>query len=325
MHEGFAEISRLAAAGTPFLFIVSYDKSEIVIRPLERLAPFRVAIRESGIGNREPDKGASHVPRPTSHFKKHPIPFERYKKAFDRVIEEIGAGNTYLLNLTFSTPLDLPLSLEEIFDLANAPYKLLWPGRFVCFTPEPFVHITKEGTISTYPMKGTIDASIPDAEAKILTNEKEMAEHVMVVDLLRNDLGIVGKEVRVKKFRYLDKIVTSDKTLLQVSSKIEAKLSSDWPRRLGEILDLMLPAGSITGTPKKKTCEIIESLETHERGFFTGIFGVFNGYSIQSAVMIRFIEQTSEGLVYKSGGGITIDSDAKAEYEEMLDKVYIPI
>ena len=325
MHEGFAEISRLAAAGTPFLFIVSYDKSEVVVRPLDEIAPLRVAIRESGIGNREPDEVAPRFPLPISHFEKHPVPFERYKKAFDRVIEEIRAGNTYLLNLTFSTPIDLPLSLEEVFDLANAPYKLLWPGKFVCFTPEPFVKITADGTISTYPMKGTIDASIPDAEAKILANEKEMAEHVMVVDLLRNDLGIVGKEVRVKKFRYIDEIVTSDKTLLQVSSKIEAKLSPDWPRRLGEILDLMLPAGSITGTPKKKTCEIIESIETHERGFFTGVFGVFNGYSLQSAVMIRFIEQTSEGLVYKSGGGITIDSDAEAEYQEMIDKVYLPI
>ena len=323
MHADFAEISRLAAAGTPFLFIISYDKREVVVRPLEKLAPLRVAIRGLGIGDWRLE--TTHYSLPTTHFKKHPVLFEQYKKAFDRVIEEIRAGNTYLLNLTFSTPIDLPYTLEEIFDMANAPYKLLWPGKFVCFSPEPFIKITQDGMISTYPMKGTIDASIPDAEARILANEKEMAEHVMVVDLLRNDLGIVAHDVRVKRFRYIDRLETSDKTLLQVSSHIEAKLEPDWPERLGEILDKMLPAGSITGTPKKKTCEIIDRIESHERGFFTGVFGIFDGKSVESAVMIRFIEQASEGLVYKSGGGITIDSDAEAEYQEMIDKVYLPV
>jgi len=323
MHEGFAEISRLAKAGTPFLFIVSYDKNEVVVRPLERLAPLRVAIRGLGIGDQKPP--TTHYPLPTTHFKKHPVPFDTYQKAFDRVVEEIKAGNTYLLNLTFSTPVDLPWSLEEIYERANAPFKLLWPGRFVCFTPEPFVSITSEGLIATFPMKGTIDAAVPGAEAKILADEKEMAEHVMVVDLLRNDLGIVGREVRVKRFRYIDRLETHDKTLLQVSSRIEAKLREGWQERLGEILEKMLPAGSVTGTPKKRTCEIIETVESHERGFFTGVFGVFDGRNLQSAVMIRFIEQTPEGLVYKSGGGITIDSDAAAEYREMIDKVYLPV
>ncbi|WP_456451556.1 aminodeoxychorismate synthase component I [Hydrogenimonas sp.] len=323
MHEGFAEISRLAHAGTPFLFIVSYDKSEVVVRPLDAIAPLRVAIRESRIVNRQPK--TTHYPLPTTHFQKHPVPFATYEKAFDRVIEEIRAGNTYLLNLTFSTPVDLPWSLEEIYERANAPFKLLWPGRFVCFTPEPFVKITLEGVIATYPMKGTIDAAVPDAEAKILADEKEMAEHVMVVDLLRNDLGIVGREVHVRRFRYVDRLVTHDKTLLQVSSHIEAKLENGWQGRLGEILAKMLPAGSITGTPKKRTCEIIDAVESHDRGFFTGVFGVFDGKSLQSAVMIRFIEQTPKGLVYKSGGGITIDSDARAEYREMIDKVYLPV
>ncbi|WP_353661926.1 aminodeoxychorismate synthase component I [Hydrogenimonas sp. SS33] len=327
MADGFAEISRLAARGTPFLFIVSYDKSDIIVRPLNDLRGIRFFIKNMpGIGNRKPGTGEQNFPLPTSHFslRKKPVPFSQYKKAFDRVIEEIRAGNTYLLNLTFPTPVETDLTLEKIYDVANAPFKLLVPERFVCFTPEPFIRI-ENGTISTYPMKGTIDAALPDAEAKILADEKEMAEHVMVVDLLRNDLGIVGSNVRVERFRYIDKIVTSDKTLLQVSSRITARLTPDWPRRLGEILDRMLPAGSITGTPKKRTCEIIGSVESHDRGFFTGIFGVFDGSNLQSAVMIRYIEKGEKGLVYKSGGGITIDSDARAEYEEMIDKVYLPL
>ena len=317
MAEGFAEISRLAKAGTPFLFIVSYDKSQIITRPLDSLGDIRYAM-EAGNGKRKTGNGSFVL-------KKSPVSFGRYKAAFDRVIEEIRAGNTYLLNLTFSTPIQTDATLETIFEAAEAPYKLLLPDRFVCFSPEPFVTINAEGTIRTYPMKGTIDAAIPDAEAKILSDEKEMAEHVMVVDLLRNDLGIVGHQVRVEKFRYVDRIATGDKTLLQVSSRIRAKLTPDWPARLGEILDRMLPAGSVTGTPKKRTCDIIDKIESHERGFFTGVFGVFDGQSLQSAVMIRFIEKTPEGLLYKSGGGITIDSDARAEFREMIDKVYLPI
>jgi para-aminobenzoate synthetase component 1 len=307
-------ISQLASQKIPFLFVISYDKQSVIVEPLDDLQHFRVAMHA------KPSPHMHHHPK----LHKNPIDFATYQKAFNRVIEEIKAGNTYLLNLTFSTPIQCALGLEEIFEMAHAPYKLLYKDHFVCFSPEPFIKI-ENNTISTYPMKGTIDASIPNAKEKILTNEKEMAEHVMVVDLLRNDLGIVGREVRVKKFRYIDTIKSAEKTLLQVSSKIEAKLSSNWHEHLGEILDAMLPAGSITGTPKQKTCEIIEAVETHQRGFFTGVFGIFDGQNLESAVMIRFIEQTDQGLIYKSGGGITIDSDAKAEYQEMLDKVYLPI
>jgi len=308
------KISKFAADRIPFLFVISYDKKSVIVEPLNDLKQFKIAIQS----------------KPTRNFKKKPklkpfaVDFLEYKKAYKQVIEEIKAGNTYLLNLTFSTPIKCSLNLEEIFEMANAPYKILCKDRFVCFSPEPFVKI-KNGIISTYPMKGTIDASIPNAKEKILNNQKEMAEHVMVVDLLRNDLGIVGSKVRVKKFRYVDKIVTANKTLLQVSSKIEAKLPNDWHKYLGEILDAILPAGSITGTPKKKTCEIIDRVETHKRGFFTGVFGIFDGKNLESSVMIRFIEQENNGLIYKSGGGITIDSSVKLEYQEMLDKIYLPI
>jgi len=87
----------------------------------------------------------------------------------------------------------------------------------------------------------------------------------------------------------------------------------------------LLPAGSITGAPKNKTVEIIRSTETYERGFYTGVFGVFDGCNMDSAVMIRFIERTPEGYVYKSGGGITAFSKVEDEYNEILEKIYVPI
>ena len=173
-------------------------------------------------------------------------------------------------------------------------------------------------------MKGTIDADLPNAAEQILTNEKEMAEHVMIVDLMRNDLGIIGKDVKVEDFRYIDKIQAGDKELLQVSSKITAKLPDNWRERLGTLLEQILPAGSISGTPKKSTLGIIERVEDYERGFYTGVFGIFDGESFRSSVMIRFIDKEGDQLFYKSGGGITIDSDKKNEYEELLDKVYLP-
>ena len=174
-------------------------------------------------------------------------------------------------------------------------------------------------------MKGTIEASIPNAKEKILANEKEMAEHVMVVDLMRNDLSMVGTSVQVENFRYVEKIKAGEKELLQVSSKITTKLPNNWHEILGDLLQTLLPAGSITGTPKRSTVNIIKSIEDYERGFYTGIFGIFDGKNLYSAVMIRFIEKEEGKLFYKSGGGITLDSDAKSEYEELIDKIYLPL
>ena len=173
-------------------------------------------------------------------------------------------------------------------------------------------------------MKGTIDAAIPNAKEIILADEKEMAEHIMIVDLLRNDLSIVAKNVKVEQFRYVDEINAGDKKLLQVSSHISGELQENWQEHLGDILKALLPAGSISGTPKKSTVELIEKIEGYERGFFSGVFGVFDGESLDSGVMIRFIEKTEQGYVYKSGGGITIESNPKAEYKEMCDKIYLP-
>ena len=95
--------------------------------------------------------------------------------------------------------------------------------------------------------------------------------------------------------------------------------------KIGDILTSILPAGSITGTPKKKTVEILKKIENYDRGFYTGIFGVFDGINLDSSVMIRFIQQEQNGeLFYKSGGGITCDSNVNLEYQELIDKIYLP-
>jgi para-aminobenzoate synthetase component 1 len=317
-EDGFETLNRLGRSRTPFLFIISYDQNKIFTQPLDAL--------EDGIYYKLEDWRNYPVQKREKplHFSKNPVGFTRYKKALDAVLEEIRSGNTYLLNLTFKTPIETNYSLKEIFTYARAKFKLYFKDRFICFSPERFIEI-EGNTIATYPMKGTIDADLPDAKSQILADEKEMAEHVMIVDLMRNDLGIIGSEVKVEKFRYVEKIKAGDKELLQVSSKITAALPSDWRDEIGTLLSQILPAGSITGTPKKSTVEIIDRIEDFDRGFYTGVFGVFDGSSLRSAVMIRFIEQKEEKLYYKSGGGITIDSDARSEYEELIDKIYLPL
>jgi para-aminobenzoate synthetase component I len=208
--------------------------------------------------------------------------------------------------------------------MSRAPFRLYVPGRFAVFSPEAFVRM--EGrNISSCPMKGTIDASLPDAGKRLLSDEKEFFEHNTIVDLIRNDLSMVSTGVKVARFRYLDRIHTNRGDLLQMSSEIMGVLPRDYRSRLGEILFRLLPAGSVTGAPKEKTVQIIRSAEISDRGFYTGIFGYFDGNSLTSAVSIRFIEETSEGLFFRSGGGITALSDMKTEYEEMLAKVYVPV
>jgi para-aminobenzoate synthetase component 1 len=174
-------------------------------------------------------------------------------------------------------------------------------------------------------MKGTIDAAISDAEQIILNDEKETAEHITIVDLIRNDLGITANNISVDKFRYIDRITTHDKTLLQVSSVISGDLPEHYNEDIGEIIFSLLPAGSISGAPKKKTVEIIKEVEKDKRGYFTGIFGLFDGKNLDSGVMIRYIEKNDEEYLYRSGGGITHMSRPEEEYQEMIDKVYVPI
>lgn len=313
----FSTINKLGGSKIPFLFIISYDKKSIFCSPLDSL--------EKDIYYKV-ENTRNYTPAPLSKsykFEKYPVNFTSYKKSFDKIINEIKRGNTYLLNLTFSTPIKTDLSLKEIFTHSRAKYKLYFKDHFVCFSPEKFIEI-KNDTISTYPMKGTIDASIKNAKENILSDQKEFAEHTMIVDLMRNDLGIVANNIKVNSFRYIDEIKAGSQNLLQVSSHISGELPIDWHKHIGDILDALTPAGSISGTPKKSTLNIIDNAENHDRGFYSGIFGLYDGETLNSAVMIRFIDKNENELTYKSGGGITLDSDAKSEYEEMVRKVYLP-
>ncbi|NPD46927.1 MULTISPECIES: aminodeoxychorismate synthase component I [unclassified Lentimicrobium] len=305
----------------PFLFVLSFDHRENILIAKEDLT-------SSGIHFQTPLKSflfPKEIELPESIvFEKKCIAFSEFSESFNIAKSHLDFGNTYLINLTKPSKINTNLSFQQIFQHAQAPYKLWIKDKLVVFSPEIFVKI-EDGEISSYPMKGTIDAAIPNAQQSILEDEKETAEHHTIVDLIRNDLSMVSKNVRVEKFRFLTEVKTSHKNLLQVSSEIRGDIDIDFFDQLGHHFFKLLPAGSICGAPKKKTLEVISEAENYDRGFYTGVFGYFDGKSLDSAVMIRYLEQQDEQVVFKSGGGITTFSQCKKEYEELKDKVYLPI
>jgi len=304
----------------PFIFIIDFKMENPVVLPLEEAAENGIFYTFGNLNN----FNIQYLNKREFIFKKFPVSFSLFKKAYDCVLNEIKFGNSFLTNLTFSTPIDTDLTLDEIFSRSQAPYRLLFKDEFVVFSPELFITISGD-TIASYPMKGTIDASIPDAENKILSDPKETAEHHTIVDMIRSDLSLVSTNVKVEKFRFINTVKTHDKILLQVSSEVSGQLPSDYHQHLGDILSKLLPAGSICGAPKRKTLEIISKSEIYDRGYYTGVFGMFDGTALHSAVMIRFIEKNNNKFVFKSGGGITVFSDPEKEYQELIDKVYVPI
>lgn len=314
--ESEERMNKWGAEKKPFYFIIDYKAENTLLFPQD-------VLEETGI-KFSMNENLSKKPKSRYTLKFKPIDFDEYLTAFNRVMGEIKRGNSFLTNLTLKTKITPDMSLEEIYDTSQARYKLLIPDKFVVFSPETFVKISR-GKVFAYPMKGTIDASLPNAEQVILNNAKEKAEHATIVDLIRNDLSIYAKDVKVSRFRYIDTIHSGNGALLQVSSEIKGSLHKNYLSELGSILFSMLPAGSICGAPKEKTLEIIEKSEQYKRDFYTGVAGYFDGESLESFVMIRFIERDSKNsYYYKSGGGITHMSDAREEYDEMLKKIYVP-
>lgn len=313
------KMNRAGKESRPFFFAVNFELTEGLFfeNPMEQT---NIIFQFHGKGNAT----RSHNINKDTSFRYKPVSYSEYKKKFEIVHNGLKKGYSYLTNLTIKTQVSFDISLEDIFFESNAPYKILYPGRFVCFSPERFVRISGR-TISTNPMKGTIDALIPNAESIILNDHKETAEHNTIVDLLRNDLSIVADNVKVNRFRYIDRIKTNKADILQVSSEITGNLREENHFNYGNIIFGMLPAGSISGAPKEATVNLIKEAEKEYRGYYTGVCGYFDGKEFDSAVMIRYIEKEDSRYYFRSGGGITAYSDCESEYKEVQKKIYLPI
>lgn len=307
----------LGASGKPFLFVLNYKADHGYLIPDTELDERFVRF------DFHPKK-AKKVSNKPFVWEVEPTAYDTYLQKFNAAQQHIHLGNSFLINLTQPSNIRTNKSLTELYESCSATYKLWFNNQFLVLSPETFVQI-RGNMIRTFPMKGTIDAGVPDAENVILSDEKEKAEHATIVDLLRNDLSMVASKVEVARYRYVEKIQTTRGELLQVSSEIRGELPEDYASHIGRILFPLLPAGSICGAPKPSTLHIIEQIEEYDRGFYTGICGYFDGKNLDSAVMIRFVEKNEKGLIFKSGGGITSASQPLKEYNEMIQKAYVPI
>lgn len=319
-HQKFIEMDELSHQKVPFFFIIDFLVDQVEVFTEDEIEKKGLLIDFQGFSNVK----SQDVLEKKIEWKSFPESLESFKKGFDHVQKNIRQGNSYLTNYTRKTRIETNLNLGEIFHHSSAKYKVLYKDFFVFFSPETFVKIVDD-KIMTYPMKGTIDASLDNAAEILKNDKKEKAEHYTVVDLLRNDLSMVADDVKVDKFQYIDFLKTKQKDLYAMSSEISGNLKPEFKGKVGSIMQKLLPAGSILGAPKPKTLEIILEAEGFDRGFYTGVCGWFDGKDLDSCVMIRFIEKEGDQLYFKSGGGITHMSKLEDEYQEMKNKIYVPI
>ncbi|HCM32699.1 aminodeoxychorismate synthase component I [Chryseobacterium sp.] len=319
-HQKFIEMDELSLKRVPYFFVIDFLSENVEIYPENEIEKSGLIIDFQSFST------IKNVPELNKKiaWKSFPETLESFKKGFDKVQKNIRLGNSYLVNYTRKTEIETNLDLKEIFYHSDAKYKVFYKDFFVFFSPETFVKIV-DNKILTYPMKGTIDASLENASEILKNDKKEKAEHYTVVDLLRNDLSMVADDVHVEQFQQIDFIKTRQKDLYAMSSEISGIVKPEFDGKIGSIMQKLLPAGSILGAPKPKTLEIILDAEGYDRGYYTGVCGWFDGKNVDSCVMIRFIEKEGDKLYFKSGGGITHMSKLEDEYQEMKNKIYVPI
>lgn len=248
-----------------------------------------------------------------------------YLDMVNQAQRHIAAGDVYQICLTNQIeinheldPLSVFLNLREINPAPYAAFLKLGELAIVCSSPEQFLQVSPNGTVSTKPIKGTRprseDALQDQANAEELrTNEKERAENLMIVDLMRNDIGRVARadSVRVPKLFEIE----SYATVHQLVSTVEAELAEG--QSAFTALAAAFPGGSMTGAPKSRAMQIIEQLEAGKRGVYSGAIGYFgfNG-SADFGMTIRTVVFEGSRASIGVGGGITSDSDPMAELEE---------
>lgn len=257
------------------------------------------------------------------------VNFCEYSNAIKKIKEEIAKGNTYEVNYTYD--FDVPFDGDEL-DLFNfllskqkTPYNFYIKNQYdtvLSFSPELFFEM-QNNHILTKPMKGTIHRGKDKKEDKnlieFLKNDiKNRAENVMIVDLLRNDLGRIAKVGTVNVSKLFE--IETHKTLHQMTSQIEADLKEN--TTFFDIFKAIFPCGSITGAPKISTMKVISHVEKGERNIYCGAIGMFSPKETIFSVPIRILQKTNEqnNFKYRVGGAIVWDSNAQDEWEETLTK-----
>lgn len=279
-----------------------------------------------------PDTLPAQLALPKVHF--HPDQSRAsYCQAVERAKAYIGAGDIFQVNITGRYRAQFP---EEFSNVALfLALRRQAPAPFGAYlscgagyalhsaSPEQFLRMDAQGRVVSRPIKGTAPrGSTPeddaDLSARLRADEKECAENLMIVDLMRNDIGRVAQvgSMQVPEFLKVERFAHVHHLVSEVRGVLEAG------RDVWSLLQATLPPGSVTGAPKHRAMEIIEELEASPRGAYCGsIFCVGVDGALQSSVIIRALIRKEGSLVLAAGGGITILSDAEREYEEMRLKL----
>ena len=324
-----------------YVWVVSFDhvlnRAWIVAPDRSRLEWVRAQFREPAAQARVNAGPCLRVGLPTL-APQYPLPgfpgvtsgFDRsgYEAAVARVVEYIRAGDCYQVNLSQRLlsplrehPLDLYGRLRQLNPAPFSAYFDLGDFQILSTSPERFLKV-ENGEVETRPIKGTRPRGRTPEEdaalvAELISNPKDRAENVMIVDLLRNDLGrvceygslTVPAVCEVETFRYVHHLV----------SEVRGKLRPEC--RPFDLLKAAFPGGSVTGAPKVRAMEIIAELEPTARGPYCGSLGFigFDG-SMDTNILIRTFTAGRGWLQFPVGGGIVADSDPHREYEETLHK-----
>lgn len=302
----------------PDVYFLAFDKW-MAFKKLEELKEFKFV--------HDDKKNTDKKNKADKNFKLS-IKKSEYKKAYNKIKNHIKAGDFYQINLTHRLTGESNMDSREFFlkVAEKNPVGFLayieGPGfEVLSASPERFVKVSGQ-KIETCPVKGTrprgenlaLDKAFRD---ELLASEKEEAELNMITDLLRNDLGKVCKigSVKVAGRRLLSKCPTVWHTYSKIVGTVEKGLTSI------DVLISMLPGGSITGCPKKRTIEAIDNLEKTTRGIYTGVIGFIEpNLDLDFNIAIRTIVKKGKKLYLQVGGGIVFDSDCEKEFQETHDK-----
>ena len=296
---------------------VTYEKDDYIIGIYEKPVSYA-----EFLGGKQPEMYQMSAPELSETR-------EEIENNIEQVRNYILDGHTYQVNYTTrlygdfagdSHQLFLKLSAQNNGDYAM--YIDYDDKQIVSLSPELFFEMDGNRKISTKPMKGTAPRfEDPEEDKKsyefLRNSKKDQAENVMIVDLLRNDISKIAKPDSVSAAELFT--IEKYQTVYQMISTVEADVRDDVT--LSDTFDALFPCGSITGAPKQMTMRLIEKLEKTPRGFYCGALGIL--YPDTSAVFnvpIRTLTITGDRYIYSAGGGITYDSNASSEFEEILHK-----
>ncbi len=257
------------------------------------------------------------------------LSLSEYEEKIDLIKSHLKNGNVYQIN--FTSKKKLKSTFNNSFDLYNALQSKVKPkeGFFLhtnkfdilSFSPESFIKIDN-GIIQTLPIKGTRARSINKTKdlalkKELINSKKDKAEHLMIVDLLRNDLGKICKtgSINVQDLYNIESFPTVHHMVTKISGKIKGNISET------EIIQAMFPGGSITGAPKESAMSIIDELEDENRHIYTGSAGyICNNGDMSFNICIRTLLQINNIYEYGVGGGIVWDSNTHDEWNEAHQK-----